>query len=244
MKQFLQFAPARGSSLPIYCLQNRRNDSLNLRKGILNDDRIERGIGHAIEIFNATDFTGVAEVAEGVILSAQRDHEEKKLRLYGNLIANLAFYPQFSRAAADLVVRLAERLSYRQLCLLALFCQPLGYHERLWASGYSGTAQSGPRLALLFEIFDLVSRGLIRRTDGTFLLSEQDIIPAKMETHSIGYSLFVLMELSTPREPTTPPPSNTVNPEIAQDLEEIIAILAPEPYSLRGFGKQTNDYAR
>src|ERR1039457_4697272 len=71
MKQFLQFVPARGSSLPIYCLQNRRNDSLNLRKGILNDDRIERGIGHSIEIFNATDFTGAARP---LILSFQVRH--------------------------------------------------------------------------------------------------------------------------------------------------------------------------
>ncbi len=55
------------------------------------------------------------EVFEGVVLAAQREAEEKKVRLYGNLLANLAFVQDVDREHANFLVRLGENLSYRQL---------------------------------------------------------------------------------------------------------------------------------
>jgi hypothetical protein len=60
------------------------------------------------------------EITEGVLMVVQREHEERKLPFYGNLLANLAFQSGYDRAQANLLVQLAQRLSYQQLCLLAL----------------------------------------------------------------------------------------------------------------------------
>src|SRR5829696_6490496 len=44
------------------------------------------------------------EIVEGVLLAAQREHEEKKTRYYGNLLGNIAFSTGVSRAHADLLI--------------------------------------------------------------------------------------------------------------------------------------------
>src|ERR1051326_659774 len=72
-------------------------------------------------------FTGrstAEEIAEAVLVAAERDHEERKLRYYGNLLANLAFSDGIDRAEANLLTRLAQGLSYAQLCLLSIFWLP------------------------------------------------------------------------------------------------------------------------
>jgi len=56
-----------------------------------------------------------------VIRKAQEEYEERKVRYQGILLGNLPFYQDVDRAQANLLVRLAFELSYRQLCLLALF---------------------------------------------------------------------------------------------------------------------------
>lgn len=60
------------------------------------------------------------EILEGVLLTAQREHEEKKVPFLGYLWANVAFEEQIDRSTANHAIRLAQELSYRQLCLLAL----------------------------------------------------------------------------------------------------------------------------
>jgi hypothetical protein len=159
-----------------------------------------------------------AEVAEGVVLAAQRDHEEKKLPLYGNLLANLAFSSLFSRAQANLLARLAEKLSYRQLCLLALFSKDSRVRARLPDSEYREL--NGPQLSLLHETYELILQELLRPTARNndridlFLTTKNDIVPARTQTVSVGHSLFVLMELST-------------SLDVEKDIEEMIVILQP-----------------
>lgn len=61
------------------------------------------------------------ELLEGVLLSAQREYEELKVKYYGYLMANIAFSPDIGRSRASFLIRIVERLSYRQLCLIELF---------------------------------------------------------------------------------------------------------------------------
>jgi hypothetical protein len=68
----------------------------------------------------ATGRTSADEIIEGTLLAAQREHEERKLPYYANLLANLPFEPAIDRYTANLLLRTAQELSYRQLCLLAL----------------------------------------------------------------------------------------------------------------------------
>lgn len=61
------------------------------------------------------------EILEGALLIAQKEYEEFKVKHYGYLIANISFDPKIDRGYANFLLRMAEKLSYRQLCLLELF---------------------------------------------------------------------------------------------------------------------------
>jgi hypothetical protein len=43
------------------------------------------------------DRSAAKELFEATLLAAQREHQEKKVRFYGNLVANIAFDPTVSR---------------------------------------------------------------------------------------------------------------------------------------------------
>lgn len=74
------------------------------------------------DFFNKINERSTAdEILEGILLSAQREHQEKKVQFYGNLIANIAFDPSIDREQANFLIKLDESLSYRQICLLSLF---------------------------------------------------------------------------------------------------------------------------
>jgi uncharacterized membrane protein len=60
------------------------------------------------------------EVLEGVVIASQREHEEKKIKFYGNLVANIAFHPEVSKEQANLLIKLGTSISYHQMCLLNL----------------------------------------------------------------------------------------------------------------------------
>jgi hypothetical protein len=86
-------------------------------------EKIEKGENIREDNFFSKDpsnRSSFEEITEGVLLSAQKEHEEKKVRFLGNLIANISFNSSINRADANLYVNLAEALSYRQYCLLAL----------------------------------------------------------------------------------------------------------------------------
>lgn len=60
------------------------------------------------------------QLLEGVLLKARDEYEEKKLKYMGNFFANLAFTDSVSVHTASLLLKQTERLTYRQMCLLAL----------------------------------------------------------------------------------------------------------------------------
>jgi hypothetical protein len=60
------------------------------------------------------------ELLEGVLLAAQREYQERKVRCYGNLYANIGFEPAIDSVTADSLLREANDLSYTQIQLLAL----------------------------------------------------------------------------------------------------------------------------
>jgi len=86
--------------------------------------RIEEGdIPRQDGFFEPTEGTRpVAEEAlEGILLAAQREHEERKLPYYSNLLSSLVFDGQVDRNAANVLLRIGQQLTYRQLCLISLF---------------------------------------------------------------------------------------------------------------------------
>jgi hypothetical protein len=143
------------------------------------------------------DRSDAEEIFEGVLLAAQREHQEKKLRFYGNLVANIAFDPSISRERANLLLKIGEGLTYRQMCLLAVFGiqdkASLGFRQE----DYRGRDRFEPELVVVLqESFDLYTQSLVS-CGGEALLGLTDVNPAKMEVQGSGAYLYNLMELWT-----------------------------------------------
>lgn len=133
------------------------------------------------------------EILEGILLASQREHEEKKCKFYGSLYANIAFHPEIDRAQANLLIRLAERLSYRQLCLLALFAKNEKFGLR--QGDYRGEGKIvWDRVSLLQEIYELYVQNMLNAS-GEALLGLGDVNPDKMKIQGTGAFLYNLMEL-------------------------------------------------
>jgi hypothetical protein len=134
------------------------------------------------------------EIIEGVLLASKKEYEERKIPFLGNLLANIAFYSEVNRAQANLLIKLAENLSFRQFCILAVFAQPDKF--ALIDGSYRDRHMfilGAERLSLLQEIFELGSQGML--TCGTIMLEMADVDPKKMKLQGTAISLYRLMEL-------------------------------------------------
>ncbi len=132
------------------------------------------------------------EIAEGVLLAAQTEHEERKLPFLANLYANVAFDTRVDRALANLLVRLAERLSYRQLCLLALFVngQVFGLPNRNYRQ--AGITTDNPFVGVILDALELHQLGFLM--DGSVWLGVLDVNPSA-KVQGIGSWLYELAGL-------------------------------------------------
>lgn len=112
------------------------------------------------------------EVLEGTLLTAANAYEERKVPHIGRLYANLAFDPSVSAAHANFLLRLADRLTYRQLTILAFFTKAqAGDYERAVLGLTAEASETGrrPSPALLAEMDDVSDERLlgIRQNNGT-----------------------------------------------------------------------------
>jgi hypothetical protein len=133
------------------------------------------------------------EVVEGVLLVAQREHEERKMEYLGNLLANLAYAPEIDRDNSNLLIRYAEALSYRQLRLISVLGRK--EHFDLGDGPHRGTIPFATA-AVLLDVFELYRRGLVFVEDGIGLsLEVAGLVPSRLIVRGSGVLLFNLMEL-------------------------------------------------
>ena len=85
------------------------------------------------------------------LLKSQKGVEEKKLPYMANLFANLCFHT-YNLAESHQLIKAADELSYRQMCLLKV----IGTRRNdLRDRDYSNKLMSNQLLYLLFEYYDL-----------------------------------------------------------------------------------------
>lgn len=147
------------------------------------------------EFFNdsASGRSDAEELAESVLTKAQRETEEKKLHYMANLLSNVAFDGSISIAFAQQVTKLAEQLSYRQLCLIKLIAQ--APYKSLRDKSYADMNSFPLELRqVLYELMDLFNRGLVHNGEN-HPLSIKDLVPKQMGVHGVGADLFNLMGL-------------------------------------------------
>ena len=158
--------------------------------------RCENGEQFRDDGFFDVDDTGrsnAGEVWESLLLKAQRDAEEKKLPYVAHLFANLAFDSEISAAMAHQMSKTAEAMTYRQFCILKLSA----FKERfdLRNQDYRGQETFTKDVyQLLYEYYDLYSRGLINFGGGA-ALSLGDVNPGGTNLQGLGGDLFVQMRL-------------------------------------------------
>lgn len=61
-----------------------------------------------------------AEICEGTLLNAQKEHEERKVEYYGYLVANLGFVANIDESLANWLLVQSDQLTWTQLVLLAM----------------------------------------------------------------------------------------------------------------------------
>jgi hypothetical protein len=100
------------------------------------------------------------EIAEGILLAAAGEHEERKVPFLGHLLASIALDAAVSVDEAHFLVQLLESLTYRQLVSLAV----LGDESRsmeLRRVGAKAEVFNAPAVvAVAAEFSDLVTKGL------------------------------------------------------------------------------------
>lgn len=107
------------------------------------------------------------QLLEGVLLKARDEYEEKKLPYLGRFYANLAFTPAVSPATAAWLIKILERISFRQMLLLAFLLK----QGSLNVESLRSQEHTDPELEALkreemdLHTSDLGYLGLIRGTD-------------------------------------------------------------------------------
>ena len=133
------------------------------------------------------------EIAESLLLKCQREAEEKKLPYMAHLLANLAFTPKISAAVAHQITKIAEQLTYRQLCILKLAATKDEF--KLRTTDYSDQQTFSYELSqVLFECIDLSNRYWIGFGNSTTLAIPM-INPSEIVLQGFGGVAYSMMRL-------------------------------------------------
>lgn len=169
--------------------------------------RLERGdVPRSDSFFQSSSGRSDAdEILEGVLLHAANEYEEKKVSFIANLFVTIAFDDSVSPGRANYLLQLADRVTYRQLTLLALFASKrfqaelelldagrsggvvnrdgdaVADADALGHAGLLGVLQDGGRSANMASVLN----------GGSF----SSISLAKAHPTSMGFSLYRLMGL-------------------------------------------------
>lgn len=101
------------------------------------------------------------EILEGVIISSQREFEEKKIKYLGNLYANICFRSEISKEHANQLIRTADSLLFRQFCILQLMNEKYIASQQLNLEIRRLEKREIDSIDIIAEIRDLQQRGLL-----------------------------------------------------------------------------------
>jgi hypothetical protein len=133
------------------------------------------------------------EIYEGILLAAQREHEEKKVQFLANLLVNFAFYPIVDKSMANLLIKLGKAITYRQMCIISIFGRTNEFELR--KENYRGLEEiKFTVISLLEEIADLWKQEILT-SSAPGLKGMTSINPSKMMLQGMGTLLYELMEL-------------------------------------------------
>lgn len=171
----------------------------------------------------AEERSSADEITEETMFAAQRESEEKKLPFLANMYANLFFDEAIDKPMAFQLLRMAEKLTFRQLQIVSLIggiqiaaedmhFQPLRKEAYKSINGYKN-------ISIATEVYSLYREGVIQSKSA--ILDPVGITPAELTVGGCGAMLYNLMELSKV-------PFDSYTPDIVQFLSDIeIVELSP-----------------
>lgn len=168
------------------------NENIESGKEIRKDD-----------FFTSSNYqrSSAEEIFEGALIKAKNEHEERKVRLLGNIFANAAFMHKVSVGEVNHILKMIDNLTYRQLCTLSLIFRkkPLGIKLEDIDYGEFGNEKylsflSPTSISLRQEIYQMYQLGLVNMND-TALLSWEYITPEKLELTELGNRCYEIMGL-------------------------------------------------
>ena len=135
------------------------------------------------------------EIAEAIMLKCQREPQEKKIPYMGFLKASIGFDSNISTDMGHQLIKAAEELTYRQLCILKLAVVKNKFGLR--AADYRNHERFSKDLySVLYDCKDLHDREYIH-FDGEIGFGLTNTKPGSMTLQAIGSDLFNLMKLSS-----------------------------------------------
>ena len=156
---------------------------------------------------NLTGRSDAEEVAESVLLKVQREPEERKLPYMGLLYVSTVFDAKINAQFTHQLTKIAEQLTYRQLCILKLAVVKDKYELR--DRDYRDHDHFGKDLCqILYECAELYDKQYINfrgEADlhnreymdyGATIAGLTNPIPSRMTLQGIGVDIFNLMKLS------------------------------------------------
>jgi hypothetical protein len=106
------------------------------------------------------------ELLEGVLRTAADEWEQRKVTYIGRIFATLSFDASISAADASYLLKLAERLTYQQVVLLAFWKaaqdEERPYNQEVMSASLRiAEGRNRPTPTILAEMNDLATRGLL-----------------------------------------------------------------------------------
>lgn len=154
--------------------------------------RLERGEELRTDGFfenEESDRSVAEEILEGVLRSAQNEYREKKIRYYGNLLANIAFDSNINRDKANLFLKIAQNLNYQQLCILQFLSQH-GSTNLNWHYSFIKSEELQKYNSLEPSVEELDSYKLL------YINAPNLAVDSKMNITKLGQELVKVMELN------------------------------------------------
>jgi hypothetical protein len=149
------------------------------------------------------------ELLEGVLMYAAASYEERKIVLLGHLYDGIAFDATVTTEEGHYLLKVADRLTYRQLVALAALQDPENSNRLATASYQRDEGSTSPTDALALELDDLADQGVLGvRVEGAEeiarpgeLYGSSGRASAKdfqnLQSTSTGLNLHRLMRLDT-----------------------------------------------
>lgn len=158
----------------------------------------------------ASDRSTADEVVEGALLTAKREHEERKVEYIGYLVANICFDDSLDGSQCNALIRAAERLSWRQIRILSYLLRQKEFfqHESTYHTiePYSVRGLEAPPDDFLYEFSELQQIRLLMDLSA-FMNFPLD--PSSYAVSRFGRQLYSFMELQR------------IDPSALQEIDEL-----------------------